>query len=264
MFIKTNHIAEQLYVPYTQNIRNIEKSARMLATGERLPTAKDGAGELGVADRWKQRMEGTDRLIGGIQNMDGFVSTQDEVLRSAGEIVQRMSELSASALDTAKNTADRVSLDSEFQALENEFSQLTSRTYNGVSLFVRSLSVRIGLEVGETLVLSTISLGRVTFTGMTISQLASASAALISLTARIASLNTLRSKVGNNGNELDRVLDFTRTHVRQLRNAETNVRNIDLAIATGDFTKEQVVLAASQSALAQANGIVQSALQFLG
>ena len=263
MFIKNNHIANQLYVPYTKNLRNLSQSARRLATGEKIPTAADGGGELGVADRWQQVIRSTDKLIGGMENTMSYLATQDEVLNQANSILQRMSELAATALDTSKNTADRIALDAEFQALEREFTQVYQREYNGVSLFGRSLDVRIGIEVGNTLRLSTISLGGLTFTTMTLSQLASASAALVSLTSRIGSLNHLKARAGNNSNELLRTIDFTRQHIRNLGKAENFIRNIDLAIESGNFAKSQVILSASQSILAQSNGIVQSALQFI-
>ena len=264
MFIKNNHIANQLYVPYTRNIRSLSKSARRLATGEKIPTAADGGGELGIADRWQQVIRSTDKLIGGMENATGYLATQDELIKQSTEILQRMSELAASALDTTKNTTDRIALDAEFQALENEFSQIYTKQYNDISLFGRSLDIRIGLEVGDTLRLSTISLAGLTFTTMTLSQLASASAALISLTSRIGSINKMKAKSGNNSNEVNRTLDFTRQFVRNLGNAENYVRNIDIALEAGQFTKAQVVLSASQSILAQANGMSQSALQFLG
>lgn len=263
MFIKNNHIANQLYVPYTKNIRNLSSSARKLATGERLPTAADGGGELGVADRWQSVIRGTDKLITGMENASGYLSTQDETLRQAMEVTQRMSELTASALDNTKNTADRLALNAEFQALENEFSQLWQKQYNQISLFGRSLSVRVGIPAGDTLVLSSISLAAITFGSMTLSQLANASATMISLTSRIGSLNVLKAQAGNNSNEISRTLDFTRQFVRNLGQSENFVRNIDLAVETGNFTKHQVVLSASQSVISQSNGILQSALQFL-
>ena len=264
MFIKNNQVSNQLYVPYTKTIRNLEKSARRLATGEKLPTAQDGGGELGVADRWQQVIRGTEKLISGMENTAGYLSTQDEVIRQAGDILQRMSELAASALDTSKNTNDRIALDAEFQALENEYSTIYQRKYNGISLFGRSVDVRVGLTAGDTLTLSSISLAALTFGSMALSQLASASSALASLTSRISSLNLYKAKSGNNANEIDRTIDFTRQHIRNLSNAEDSIRNVDLAVATGEFTRDQVILAAAQSTLATSNSLVQSALTFLG
>jgi len=264
MFVKNNHIANQLYVPYTKNISNLAQSARRLSTGEKIPTAADGGGELGVADRWQSVIRGTEKLVAGMENAKGYLNTQDEVIRQSSDVLQRMSELAAAALDTSKNTNDRIALDGEFAALRNEFTQLTLKEYNGISLFQRSLSIRVGMTAGDTLVLSTITLNALTFTGMTLSQLASASAALISITSRISSLNIMKGRAGNNSNEVSRTIDFTRQFVRNLGQAENFVRNIDLALETGNFTKQQVILNASQSVLSQSNGLLQSALQFLG
>ncbi|MFT4554652.1 MAG: flagellin [Chlamydiales bacterium] len=263
MFIKNNSTANQLYVSYTRNIRNLGQSARRLSTGEKIPTASDGGGELGVADRWQSSVRGTNKLIDGMENSIGYLAVQDETIVQASAILQRMNELASSALDLTKNTNDRIALDSEFQALENEYSQLYQRKYNGISLFGRSLDVRVGVTAGDSLTLSSISLASITFGSMALSQLASASSAIISLTARISSLNLYKAKSGNNSNEMFRIIDFTRQFVRQLGNAENFVRNIDVALESARFTQQQVILSASQSVLSQANGIVQSALQFL-
>lgn len=268
MYIKNNHIANQLYVPYTRNIKNLAQSGRRLATGEKIPTAADGGGELGVADRWQQTIRGTDKLIGGMENTMGYLATQDEILNQANDVLQRMSELAATALDTTKNTNDRIALDAEFQALATEMTALAGRRYNGISLFGHVLSVRYditstGTGTGQTVNLSAINLGNMTW-GLNLSQLASASNALISIGSRIGSLNKMKAYTGNNSNELARTIDFTRQHVRNLGQAENFVRNIDIALEAGEFTKQQVILSASQSVLTQSNGIIQSALQFLG
>ncbi|MFT4554447.1 MAG: flagellin [Chlamydiales bacterium] len=263
MYIKNNQIANQLYVPYTRSIRGVAQSARRLSTGEKIPTAADGGGELGIADRWQAVSRGTNKLIDGMENTLGYLATQDETLTQSMQILQRMNELGTSALDLTKNTNDRIALDAEFQALENEYSQLYQRKYNGISLFGRSLDVRVGVAAGDSVTLSSISLAGLTFGAMALSQLASASSAIISLISRLSSLNILKAKSGNNSNEMTRVLDFTRQFVRQLGNAENFVRNIDIALETGNFTKQQVILQASQSVLNQANGIIQTAVQFL-
>lgn len=264
MFIKNNHIANQLYVPYTKSIRALEKSARMLATGEKVPTVADGGGEMGVADRWQQKIRGTEKLVAGMESTSNYLATQDELLRQGVEILERMSELAASALDATKNTNDRIALDAEFQALENEFSQIHEKKYNGISLFGRSLDVRVGIDAADSLTLSTINLGGLVFTAMTLSQLASASAALISITSRISSLNKLKAKSGNNANEIERTIDFTRQHITNLADSENSIRGVDLAVTTAQFTKDQILLSAAQSTLSQSNGLIQSAMQFLG
>ena len=268
MYIGNNHIANQLYVPYTQNIANLSKSAQRLASGEKMPTAASGGGEMGVADRWSQVIRGNAKLKVGVENGMGYLATQDEILQQATEVLQRMSELAASALDTTKNTNDRLALNAEFQALGTEMSQLAGRQYNQISLFGKTLSIRFDATSltgpRNALTLSAVNLGAITFGALNLSQLTSASTALLSIKSRITSVNIFKGYAGNNSNELSRIVDYSNTYSAQLKRAESYVRDIDIAIETGEFTKQQVILSASQSVLAQANGIVQSAMQFLG
>ena len=87
MFVKTNHVAGQLYVPYTQNIRNLSQSARRLATGEKIPTAADGPGELNLAGKYEQKHKGMSKLVDGMSNTLGYVHSQDESLRDVQDVL---------------------------------------------------------------------------------------------------------------------------------------------------------------------------------
>jgi flagellin len=265
MRITHNSIVSQLFVPYEKNIRTLSATARRLATGEKIPTAADGAGELSLAERWEQRIRGNSQLIGGMVNTTGYTRTQDEALGAVNEIIQRMSELASTALDTTKSNDDRNSLDAEFQALIGELGELRSRQYNGINLFSNTLTVRINIDP-DTLTISALSMQKQVYshlTGLDITTSATAEGALSDLTSVLMNLAGLRSRAGSSTNELERLIDFTRTEISEMRVAMDSVRNIDLAVETGKFTQQQVMLSASQSAIAQSNNIVQTALQFL-
>lgn len=269
MFVKTNHVAGQLYVPYTQNIRNLSQSARRLATGEKIPTAADGAGELNLAGKYEQKHRGVSKLVDGMSNSLGYVHSQDESLRDVQDVLQRMSELAASAIDPSKSDADRGALDEEFGALSTELTTIKGRTYNNISLFQdQNLTLRVGInfQTGAAIdqELSKIFLTTVKFTAASIGTAAAAGNALASIVDNMSRLDTFVAKAGQHANEIERVIDFTRTKINEYKLSESNIKDIDLAVETGEFINRQVVLSASQSVLAQSNGIVQSALQFLG
>ena len=267
MFINNNSIASKLYVPYTQRIRSLGESAHRLATGKKMPSLAQGAGEVGLADRFQQTVRGNAKLLVGVQNSSSFVAVQGELLQQAGEIIQRMSELAASALDTTKNTSDRASLNVEFQALANEIIDMSAREYNGLSVF-GALSIRF--DIGNSgspkhmTSLSQIGLGGIDLTGRAISQLTSAQTAMASISDRLNSLNILKARSGYNANKINRIIDFSRNYQKEITDAENLIRGVDIAVEAGEYTKQQVLLSASQSVLSQANGLLQSALQFLG
>ena len=202
-------------------------------------------------------------LLTALTTAKGYVEVQGETLTTASEIIQDMITLSGDALNTTLNTTDRIALDAEFQALEEEFTSLMSRRFNGISLFGESLTIRVAIDTGETMTLSKLSLNLITFNGMTLSQLADASAAQISLESRASSLNLFIAKSGSKSNRIDRTTSFVESVSSNLQNTENKIRDIDLAIETGVFTQEQVILASAQSVIAQSNNLIQSILTFL-
>jgi len=265
MFIGNNGIANDLYVPYTKQLGSLSRSAQKLATGERIPTAAAGAGEVGLADSLTARRKATSKLIDGMSYTLGLMKARDEVMSQAGDIVVRMMELAGSAIDVTKNTTDRMGLEAEIRALEDEFADLAGTQFNGISLFGNSLTIRIGLSTGlDVFEFSEINLGNMAFADVSVSQLTDAENAIASLKANLGSLNGFRAHVGRQVNHLQGIIDTSRVALNGLQESEAAVRNIDLAKATGEFTREQVVLAAAQNVLAQANGLAQSVLSFLG
>jgi len=258
-----NQIANNVYLYYIKSIQNLEASAARVASGKKLNTASDGPGDLGVADLFSQKIKINNAFVNGMTTAQNFLGTQDTALDQAVDILNEMSDLATDALDTTLTTTDRIALDSEFQALEAEFTSLSNKRFNGLSLFGASLLVRIGLDSSDTMTITAVTLQLITFVGMTLSQLTAASGALISLQSRLSSLNRFVGRSGANFNRIGRTISFTQAASRNLQNSEDQIRNADLAIETGVFTRLQVVLASSQSVLTQSNNLIQSLLQFL-
>jgi flagellin len=263
MIIQNNGTASSVYVPYADAISNLQQSAQRLATGKNFASAADGTGELGVADRMKLNIAGTNALIATMENASGYASTQDEILSHVADIVTRMSELAASAIDPTKTAADRAALNAELRSLDTEVAALASNSkYNGTALFDTTTTVRIGTEITDTIQFSAVSLGALTFVTVSLNNVTVASAALISLQGKAASLNILRNRSRSHNARVDRTVSFTQNYVANLSNAESKIRDVDIAKETGEFTTKQVLLQGAQSVLAQMNGISQQSLQF--
>jgi flagellin len=262
LLLKSNQVSSGLYGFYLKNIKNLETSARRLATGKKLSTLEDGGGEVGVADLFKSKVTANNTLLTGLTTAEGFLVVQGEALDQANEIIDAMVTLAGDALNTTLTTTDRIALDTEFQALESEYSSLFSKRFNAISLF-GSLTVRTQIDPNTSVTIPALTLTLLTFTAMTLSQIASASAALISLKARVSSLNLFKAKSGAAAAQIDRVIEFVQSVSTNLANTEDHIRNVDIAIETGKFTQEQVILASAQSVLSQSNNLIQSILTFL-
>ncbi|MDF2550333.1 MAG: flagellin domain protein [Chlamydiales bacterium] len=263
MIIQNNKISGAAYVPYLKSLNNLSDSAARLASGHKSASPSDGTGELGVADQMRRRIQGTQAIVATMENALGYSATQDQVLSNVSDMIARMAELSASAVDTTKVTADRVSLDAEFKSLSNEVTLLaTNSKYNGQNLFGTALTIRIGIESTDTASFSAISLGALTFGSMSLINATVASAALSTLKTRAASLASLRNKARSHYGRIERTMDVTQVYLNGLSDAESAIRDVDVAQETSNFMKQQMLMNAGQSVIAQANGLVQSAQRF--
>ena len=264
MIIQNNNLASKSIVPYQKNLGSLARSASRLSTGFKFASASDGTGELGVAHRMRLKHKGTTALLAGMQNGQSLAQSQDEALGHVEDIITRMTELATGAVDPTKSATDRSILETEFRALNSEIDSIADNTnYNGGLLFQTVRTVRVGIETAETVTLSAISLTTMDYASISVSTQVTASAAIISLQSRAASLAMLRVRSRGHAARLERALSFSQDYVANLNNAESAIKDVDIAKESGEFTRSQVTLAASQAVLSQANGLTQGALQFL-
>lgn len=264
MIINNNNIAGKSYTNYSQNLQSLSESASRLSTGEKFANQSHGAGELGIAHRFRNNYVGTNALLSGFVNADSLVKTQDEILQSVEEIITRMQEMAATGVDPTKTDDDRDALEVEFRQLSTEVANVAlNAQFNGGRVFQTNRTLRVGMETGELMSLSQIQLSLLTFTSISLSTITTASAAIISLRSRAKSLVTLRAKSRSYSDRITRMLSYTRDYVANLSEAESALKNIDVAVESGNYTKKQVLLNSSQAILASANGLPQQALRFL-
>jgi flagellin len=133
--INTNAAASSASYYLSKNNAALQKSLTRLSSGSRITQPADDAGGLAVS----MKLSGTiNRLSGVEKNIDNaisFLQVQDGVLDSAGKILDRMAELKALSQDVLKNASDIANYNAEFQNLQVQLHQMSSTTFNGVSLF---------------------------------------------------------------------------------------------------------------------------------
>ena len=133
--INTNSAASSASYFLSKNNAALQKSLTRLSSGSRITQPADDAGGLAVS----MKLSGTiNRLSGVEKNIDNaisFLQVQDGVLDSAGKILDRMAELKALSQDVLKNASDIANYNAEFQNLQVQLHQMSSTTFNGVSLF---------------------------------------------------------------------------------------------------------------------------------
>lgn len=254
--IQNNTLFNGLYTPFAKSLNHLQKSAERMATGQKFPNAAAGVGVLGVADRLKRKVDGTSILISGMHNAKGYTQTQDAVLQETKALLDRMTELAYSATDPLKSTSDRAVLNQEFRAIEDEIRSFDRIKYNGLSVFDdTNITLRVGTESTDTYVLQTLNFGSLTFAAMSLDTTTNAQVAVTNLETRGVSLNAMLATVGGNTRTLQANIDIGNAYIGNMQNAESSIRNIDVAIEVAKFTAAQLSVNAAQSIIGQSYGL---------
>lgn len=127
------------------------------------------------------------------------------------------------------------------------------------------LTIQTGANNGETLSINinsmkTADLG---LTSASVDTQDNAEAAITQVTHAINSVSTQRANLGAYQNRLEHKINNLDTSAENLQAAESNVRDVDMAEEMVEFTKNNILLQAAQSMLAQANSQPQGVLQLL-
>ena len=91
----------------------------------------------------------------------------------------------------------------------------------------------------------------------------SAAAGIDKIKAAIDTVSRVRAKLGATQNRLDHTLNNLETTTTNLTEAESRIRDTDMAQEMMDYTKNNILLQSSQAMLAQANQVPQGVLQLL-
>ena len=92
---------------------------------------------------------------------------------------------------------------------------------------------------------------------------ANAAEGIDKIKAAIDTVSQVRAKLGATQNRLDHTLNNLETTTTNLTESESRIRDTDMAKEMMDYTKNNILLQASQAMLAQANQVPQGVLQLL-
>jgi flagellin len=265
----------------------LSKSMERLASGLRINRAADDAAGMGLS----LRMTGQIRSLGQASRntMDGIslIQVAEGAYNEIGNILVRLRELAIQAANGTLSTADRQTLQVAADRLIQEVSGIANSTqFNGVVLLAGTstggLSNTVVFQVGigtvgytvsatDQIAVTLYSLKASAFTssGSDISTLAitSASNALVALNTLdtvITNLTSSRASLGAAQNGLESRSRNLTISIENLSAARSRILDVDVAQETSEMVRNQILVQAGTSVLAQANQLPSLALTLLG
>jgi flagellin len=250
---------------------NLDKSNAMLqnalaqlSSGSKIVNPSDDAGGLAVSMRMSATVAETNAANTNVANGTSFLQTQDGSLAVAGSILTRITELETMANDPTKNSGDIANYNAEFTALKGQLTDLTSGTFNGVSLFKSGGgSLSIGISADGT-VTQSVSQGDLAGNVSTVTGASNlAGVTLAQVTTALTAVATMRAQNGAESSGLNFAAQVLSANSTNLQAANSRITDVDVAAASTELAKDNVLVQAGASMLSQANSSAQIALKLL-
>jgi len=267
--INTNVAALNTSRILRRNTLDLNKSLERLSSGLRINRAADDAAGLAIAEGFRSQVRGSRVASRNAQDGVNLVQTAEGALTESSNILQRIRELAIQAANGTNSTENRLSLDLEVRQLLEQLDDIALDTeFNGVLVLSspQTLTLQTGPQQGQTLLIAvagakTDDLG---VSGVSISTVAGAVGSLSTVDIALQSINNLRASLGALQNRLEFTINTLGIQEENAAASESAIRDADIAQETLIFTRNQILVSAGTTVLAQANIVPQTALQLLG
>jgi len=267
--INTNVAALNAARTLNRSTQSLNVSLERLSSGLRINRAKDDAAGLSIAEGFRSVVAGAQVAQRNAQDGVSLVQTAEGALSETTNILQRIRELAVQSANGTNSDSNRRSLDEEVVQLLAQIDDIAQDTeFNGIRVLsaAQSVTFQSGAQQGQTLTIavtgaSTRDLG---VSAIRISSVTQAVGALSTLDTAIRSVSSLRSTLGAFQNRLEFTINTLAIQEENSAASESAIRDADIARETIRFTRNQILVSAGTSVLAQANIVPQTALTLLG
>jgi flagellin len=262
--INTNTAAISAAYNLNQSNAMLQHALAELSSGSKIVNPSDDAGGLAVSMRMNATIEETNAANSNVADANSFLQTQDGSINVASSILTRMAELKTMSSDPTKNSGDIANYGAEFTALQGQLTDLASGTFNGVALFAAggtSLSVGISADGSLTQAVTQADLGAAT---SSVSSGALTGVTLATITTALTAVATMAANNGAEASGLNFAAQTLSANSTNLQAANSQITDVDVASASTELAKDNVLVQAGASMLSQANASSQIALKLLG
>lgn len=255
--------------------RQINDSMAKLSSGSRINKAADDAAGLAISEGMKAQIRSAAQAQRNANDGISMVQTAEGGLNEIGNIVVRLRELGIQASSDTVGEKERGMLNKEVQQLKSEVQRIASVTTWGttklldgsspkfdfqIGLYNNDVEDRISFEASENVA----TLDALGLAGIDFSTKEGAQEALGMLDAAQTSVSGTRANLGALQNRLTSTVDNLGVAQENISAANSRIRDTDVAQASSEMTRNNILLQAGTATLAQANQSSQMALKLIG
>lgn len=253
---------------------NIQDSMAKLASGSRINKAADDAAGLAISENLKAGIRSVRQANRNANDGVSMVQTAEGGLNEISSIVIRLRELGIQAASDTVGDPERGFIDKEVQQLKNELQRIASVTTWGKTKLLDGSTPQFDFQVGiyndqfEDRITFDASQNNATLDSLNLSDLdyttkEGAQGALAQLDASQVMVNGMRSNLGALQNRLSSTVNNLMITEENMASANSRIRDTDVAEASAEQVRNNILLQSSIATLAQANQSTAGALQLI-
>lgn len=254
---------------------NIQDSFAKMSSGSRINKAGDDAAGLAISENLKANVRSTRQANRNANDGISMVQVAEGGLNEVGNIIIRLRELGIQAASDTVGDTERSFIDKEVQQLKSEMQRIADVTQWGKTKMLDGSTPIFDFQVGVN---NNVEQDRISFNAAenvaTLDALGiadidynvkqGAQEALAKLDNSQEMVNRMRSNLGALQNRLTSTVNNLSVSEENMSAANARIRDTDVAEASSEATRNNILLQAGTATLAQANQISGLALKLIG
>ncbi len=269
MRIQHNITALNAHRNLTNNNSGVGKNLEKLSSGYRINRAGDDAAGLAISEKMRAQIKGLETAQKNAEDGVSLVQTAEGAMTEVHSMLDRMVELATQSANGTYNTTNRESMQAEVDALKAEINKIGSTSkFNGSDVFsAKAIKFQIG-ETADTANALSVTVGKLStkdlqVDGINVKDQTEAQKAIKTINDAIDTVSSMRGGLGAIQNRLEHTINNLGAQTENITASESRIRDVDMAKEMMAYTKNNILVQASQAMLAQANQVPQGVLQLL-
>ena len=244
----------------------LNKTLGRLTTGSRINNAFEDAAGLQISNNLRADIRVMNQGKRNALNGLGIAQVADQTLNQASGLLERAAEIAMQAASGTTSQSGREALDAEFKEIMGQLDSMGQNTkLDDKQIFGESVDVRTGESASEstTIDVGDLSAGDLGLGADDLLSEGNASAALASIQSAIENVSAERGSIGATTQRLTTQIQALDVRSESIQEAESRIRDADIADETVNLTKFKILAKAGIAAQAQSKLQAESVLSLL-
>ena len=264
---------------------NLEK----LSSGLRINKAADDAAGLAISEKMRGQITGLKVAVRNSSDGQAALQTAEGAMNEINTIIQRMRELCIQSMSETYSQPERDKILLEITEINNEILRIAESTkFNGKQIlngdgtgptgadFTLTLQIGANNDSSEQLDITILNVTKINKTiknglddveaakGGTDAAVTTELGNLLDVVdGELENINKSRSTVGAQINRLDFTINNLNSSIENLTDAESRIRDLDMASEMVDFTRNNILSQTGSMMISTANKMPEGVLQLL-